>query len=104
MTPEMITECAQREALEVIKLLTSKYPDSQDGSGAIILQTMENILALLLISLEKQIKAKQLMRLISQGTLRKIKIIKENLEAQQEWTEQHEKDKQVAYQSFLDTA
>ncbi len=72
-------EYAQKEGIRIIKELLIEYPNDKELSGAIILQSLENAMALAIIGTEKQIKPKELMKIFSQNVTRKVRFMKENI-------------------------
>lgn len=80
MDKQQITEISQIECIYVMKSLIAKYPLEKDDSLAIILDTLENVLSLLLVGLEKGTKPKDVMKQVSKNTLLKVRSVKENIE------------------------
>ncbi len=89
-----IIQNAQMEGIQIVKSLLAKYPSDQPGTSALLLQTLENALTLILVGTEKSIKPKELMRIFSQNVIRKVRFMKENIKdmdtKEQPQTKHHE--------------
>jgi len=74
-----IRALAAHEANEIYKQLKKKYPSDASYLSAIMIETIEYVLAYTLIGVERASDAKAIMRLILKETRRKMDMIKERM-------------------------
>jgi hypothetical protein len=76
-----VTEYSQVEAMAYMKEMLRRYPPENPDSADIIINTLENVTVLLLVSVKDQIKPKPFLHKFSKSVREKFKFYMANMEA-----------------------